>query len=60
MAYDRIEPPHMWESAIVKLLYRLVCSWSDKPPKMSEFFPSQPVEPMTEDQILRAFGIKPR
>lgn len=60
MAFDSIEPPDLWESATARMLYALVCSWSSgKPPKFTSFFPRKTSnEPMSDDAILAAFGIK--
>jgi hypothetical protein len=65
MAFDRISPPDLWQSATCRLLYRLVCAWSTgTAPSFSEFLPptstSEDVVPMDESQILGAFGINPK
>jgi hypothetical protein len=60
MAYDRIEPPHLWESAMSRMLYDLVCAWAGKkPPKYSDYFPRQKeeVRQMSDEQIMAAFGV---
>lgn len=60
MAHDRIEPPDLWPGVIARLLYRLVCSWSNgKPPRFADFFPRVKPEPMSEAQLLAAFGVRP-
>lgn len=61
MAFDRIEPPDLWQSTTARLLFRLVCAWSEKAPRFADFLPpsARPVAvPMDESQILAAFGIK--
>jgi hypothetical protein len=62
MAYDRIEPPDLWQSTTARLLYQLVCSWSSgKTPTFAQFLPpsARPqAGPMDESQILSAFGFK--
>ena len=62
MAYDRIEPPDLWQSTTARLLYQLVCSWSSgKTPTFASYLPETvrpKSEAMDEAQILAAFGFK--
>jgi hypothetical protein len=45
LAYDRIDPPDRWPSAIARLLHWLGCCWSKKPPSYESFFPrAEPVQ----------------
>lgn len=64
MAFDRIEPPDLWESAACKLLFSLVSAWStgDDPPRYKDFFPSDKpggeVEWDEEADVMNAFGFR--
>lgn len=61
MAYDRIEPPDLWQQTHARLLYRLVCLWTTgKSPRFAEFLPdSVGKRKMTESEIVGAFGFRP-
>ena len=56
MAYERIEPADLWQSACGRLLYWIGCLWSKKPPDYRNFFPKEKREMSPAEMRARLRG----